>query len=82
MSHLNFITLDQLLNFCLAEQHKLLVLNNLGEMLLGEELSSLHQVQAVVSFGKVPDAQTVRGIKLTLQKITARSFHPWGEQKI
>lgn len=57
------------------------MLNHLGEMFLGEELSSLHQVQAVVSFSKVADTQTVGGIELTLQKITARSFHPWGGTK-
>lgn len=76
LSHLNLITLYQLLHFCLAEEHELLVLNHLGEMLLGKELSGLHQVQAVVSFGKVADTQTVGGIELTLQEITARSFHP------
>lgn len=81
VSHLNLITLYQLLHFCLAEEHELLVLNHLREMLLGKELSSLHQVQAVVSFGKVADTQTVGGIELTLQEITARSFHPWGNKR-
>lgn len=75
-SHLNFITFDQLLHFCLAEQHELLVLDHLGEMLLGKELGGLHQVKAIVSFGEVANTQTVGGIELTLQKITTCSFHP------
>lgn len=79
--HLNLITFYQLLHFCLAEEHKLLVLNHLREMFLGEQLGSLHQVQAIVSFGKVSDTQTVGRIKLTLQEITARSFHPWGNER-
>ena len=75
-SYLDFITFYKLFDFCLAEQHELLMLDHLGEMLLGKELSRLHQVKAIVSFSKVPNTQTVGGIKLTLQKITTRSFYP------
>lgn len=76
MAHLNLVTFYELLHLGLAEQHELLVLNHLGEVLLGEQLGGLHQVQAVVGFGKVANAQTVGGVQLTLQEITARSFHP------
>lgn len=62
LSDLDFITFDQLLDFRLAEQHELLVLDHLREMLLGEELSRLHQVKAIVCFGKVTDSQAVGGI--------------------
>ncbi len=76
LSYLDFITFYKLFNFCLAEQHELLMLNHLGEMLLGKELGGLHQVKAIVSFGKVTNTQTVGGIELTLQKIATCSFHP------
>lgn len=52
------------------------MLNHLREMLLGEELGRLHQVEAVVSFGKVADPEAVGWIQLTLQEVTTRSFHP------
>lgn len=57
------------------------MLNHLGEVLLGEELCSLHQVEAVVSFSEVTNTQTVGRIQLTLQKITTCSLHPWGLKK-
>lgn len=76
IAHLNLVTLYKLLDFGLAEQHELLVLNHLREMLLREELSGLHQIEAVVGFGKVPNTQTVGRIQLTLQEITTCSFHP------
>lgn len=75
-AHLNLVTFYELLDFSLAEQHELLVLNHLGEVLLREELGRLHQVEAVVGFGKVPDTQAVGGIQLTLQEVAARSLHP------
>lgn len=79
-SHLNLVTFYELLHFRLSEQHELLVLHHLGEMLLWEELGRLHQVEAVVSFCKVPNPQAVGGIELTLQKITTCPLHPWGKQ--
>lgn len=76
MSYLDFVALDELLDLRLAQQHELLVLDHLREVFLGEQLGGLHQVQAVVSFGKVPDAEAVGGVELTLQEVAARSFHP------
>lgn len=76
IAHLNLVTFYELLDFSLAKQHELLMLNHLREMLLREELSGLHQVEAVVGFGKVANTQTVGGIQLTLQEITTCSFHP------
>lgn len=72
--YLDFVTFYELFDFRLTQQHELLVLNHFGEMLLGEELSRLHQVQAVVGFGEVPNSQTVGGIELALQKVTAGPF--------
>ena len=79
-SYLNFVTFYELFHFGLAEQHELLVLHHLREMLLGEKLGGLHQLKAIVGFGEVTNPQTVGRIKLTLQKITTCSFHPWGKQ--
>lgn len=76
IAHLNLIAFYELFDFSLAEQHELLVLNHLREMLLREELSGLHQVKAVMGFRKVANTQTVGGVQLTLQEITTCSFHP------